>query len=177
MCEVALEFIVRLICCLHSQYTRVHSSSYYVYLLTCVLHYDFFWFFVRNILGVCMLFGWFFFMFSNLCQVDPHNKTCVVLANLRWSDNQIGLNLPWSSYAYRKCIFLDFLIKYIGPCNRVHYWAQYKVDEVHSVSFYIINNGFWLQIGGTINLFQWMSNTWWSITANMLKPLMIESTS
>ena len=35
---------------------------------------------------------------------------------------------PWFSYGYRKCMFVDFLAKYISPPNWVHYWS---VEVVH----------------------------------------------
>ena len=33
------------------------------------------------------------------------------------------LNLPWFSYDYQKCMFVDFLIEYTCPPNRVQYWV------------------------------------------------------
>lgn len=56
--------------------TRVHSSSYYVYLLMCLLHSDFFWVFVRNILGVCVLFGWFFHVHQLLSSRFTQQNLC-----------------------------------------------------------------------------------------------------
>ena len=65
-------------------------------------------------------------MFSNFYQLDLHNKTRVALANLQWNicKNQIeNQTSSLFSYGYQKCMFVDFLIGYIGPPNCVHYWV------------------------------------------------------
>ena len=36
-------------------------------------------------------------------------------------------DLPWFSCGYRKCMFVDFLIEYIGLSNHVHYWVVSNV--------------------------------------------------
>ena len=50
------------------------------------------------------------------------NKTCDALANLQWSihKNHIEkLDLPWFSYGYQKCMFIDSLTKHKGPYNAI----------------------------------------------------------
>ena len=37
------------------------------------------------------------------------------------------LHLPWFSDGYWKCMFVDFLIEYIGPSNCVHHWVYWLI--------------------------------------------------
>ena len=71
---------------------------------------------------------WFIFMLSNFHWLDLWRETCVTLANLQWNicknrmENQI---LPWFSYGHQKCMFLDFLTRYIGSRNYIHFWVYW----------------------------------------------------
>ena len=64
-----------------------------------------------------------FFTFSNFYRLESHSKKCVALANLLWNICK-KLHPPLSSYGYWKCMFVDFLIGYVGPPNYAHYWVQ-----------------------------------------------------
>ena len=70
-----------------------------------------------------MLFG-SCFMVSNPYMLNLHNKTCVTLANPQWSippppkkNQHWNRTYPLFSYAYGKCMFVDFLTECIGPPN------------------------------------------------------------
>ena len=58
-----------------------------------------------------------FFMITNFYRLDLHNTIHVVLANLQWNickKSNWTLYLPWVSYGYCKCMFVNILTRYIG---------------------------------------------------------------
>ena len=65
------------------------------------------------------------FMFRLLPIIFTQQISCCISKSMmkylqKWNWK---LNLFWFSYAYRKCMFVDFLIGYyISPSNCVHFW-------------------------------------------------------
>ena len=67
--------------------------------------------------GLWVSFG-SFFMLCNLHGLDLHQKVklCVALASLQWNirkKTDWKVDLAWSSYGYRKCMFVDSLTGYL----------------------------------------------------------------
>ena len=63
-----------------------------------------------------VLFG-LIFASSNFYWLDLHNT---LTHQQKWGWK---LDLPSSSHGYRKCIFVDFLIEYMGFPSSAHYWV------------------------------------------------------
>jgi len=73
---------------------------------------------------VCGCYVVRFSMFSNFYPLDWHNKTRVALPNLSETSANIELKIEPSLFQLwfsRKCMFVDYLIGYIGPFNYVNY--------------------------------------------------------
>ena len=61
-----------------------------------------------------------FFMFSNFYQLDFHKEMFAWHYQI-YNEASTNLLPPKTiGYGYRKCMFADFLIKYIDPPNGVH---------------------------------------------------------
>ena len=81
---------------------------------------------VKNRYKVCGCYLVRFSMFSIFYWLDSHNQTRVVIPNLRWKPLQKPdwkLDLPWLSYGYQKCIWVDFVLGYNGSSQLCALWS------------------------------------------------------
>ena len=69
---------------------------------------------------------WFVFLVLYLLLIRFTSELCVISNSIMKHQQKPDCksNLPWFSHGNQKCMFVDSLIEYIAPPNRVHYCLE-----------------------------------------------------
>ena len=83
---------------------------------------------------------WFIFHVLQLLLIrfTWHYSCCIgksILQHLQKPDRKSDVS--WYISDYRMCMFVDFLIGYLGLSNCVHYWMQSSYEQCNPISFSI----------------------------------------